>query len=71
MYIYYKYALDGSRLVLLYYVDDCVYWYTSKELGKWFLDTLRKIFHMKFLEYSQVFMSVSMSQRKYHSILVD
>ena len=23
--IYYKYALDGTKVVVLYYVDDCVY----------------------------------------------
>ena len=28
--IYYKYAPDGSKLVVLSYVDDCVYWYTSE-----------------------------------------
>ena len=27
--IYYKYAPDGSKIVVLYYVDDCVYWYTN------------------------------------------
>ena len=27
--IYYKYALDGSKIVLLYYVDGCFYWYTN------------------------------------------
>ena len=37
--IYYKYAPDGKNVVL-YYVDDCVYWYTSKALGKWFVDIL-------------------------------
>ena len=31
--IYYKYAPYGSKLFVLYYVDDCVYWYTSEELG--------------------------------------
>ena len=30
MYVYYKYTPDGSRLVVLSYVDDCVYWYTSE-----------------------------------------
>ena len=40
MYVYYKYAPDGSKLVVLYYVDECVYWYTSKELENWFLNTL-------------------------------
>ena len=34
MYIYYKYVLDGSKLVVLYYVYDCVYWYKFEELGK-------------------------------------
>ena len=33
MSISYKYAPDGSRIVVLYYVDDCVYWYTNKDLG--------------------------------------
>ena len=28
MSIYYKYAPDGSKIVVLYYVGDCVYWYT-------------------------------------------
>ena len=28
MSVYYKYSPDGSKLVLLLYVDDFVYWYT-------------------------------------------
>ena len=28
VYIYYKYAPDGKNIVVLSYVDDCVYWYT-------------------------------------------
>ena len=28
MSVYYKYSPDGSKLVLLFYVDDFVYWYT-------------------------------------------
>ena len=28
MYVYYKYAPDGSKLVVLSYVYDCVYGYT-------------------------------------------
>ena len=32
MYIYYKYAPDGSKIVVLSYVDYCVYWYTSEAL---------------------------------------
>ena len=33
MSIYYKYALDVSKKIVLSYVDDCVYWYTSEALG--------------------------------------
>ena len=35
MSIYYKYAPDGSKIVALSYVDDCFYWYTNEDLGKW------------------------------------
>ena len=56
MSIYYKYAPDGSKIVVLYYVDGCVYWYTNEYLGKWYVDTLGKIFHVKFLVYAQWFM---------------
>ena len=30
IYVYYKYASDDSKLFLLSYVDDCVYWHSSK-----------------------------------------
>ena len=50
--IYYKYEPDGSRLFVWYYIYDCVYWYTSEELGKWFADKLGKISHVKFLGYA-------------------
>ena len=33
MSIYYKYAPDGSKNIVLSYVDDCVYWYTNEDLG--------------------------------------
>ena len=56
MYIYYKYAPDGSKIVALSYVDDCVYWYTNEDLGKWFVDTLGKRFHVNFLGYEHWFM---------------
>ena len=52
MYMYYKYAPDGSKLVVLYYVDDCLYWYTYENLGNCFVDTLRNIFHVNFLGYA-------------------
>ena len=34
IYIYYKYAPDGSNLCVLSYVDDCVFCYIYEELGK-------------------------------------
>ena len=37
-------------------------------LGKWFVDTLVKIFHVKFLGYAHWFMSIRISQLKYHSV---
>ena len=71
MSIYYKYATYGTQIFVLSYVDDCVYWYTSEALGKWFVDTLGKIFHVKFLGYAHWFMSIRISQMKDHSISVD
>ena len=52
MSIYYKYAPDGSKIVVLSYVDDFLYWYTNEDLGKWFVDTLGKRFHVNFLGYA-------------------
>ena len=52
MSIYYKYTPDISKIVVLSYVDDCVYWYTNEDIGKWFVDTLGKIFHVNFLGYA-------------------
>ena len=67
----YKYATDKSKLFMLYCVNDCVYWYTYEELGKWFVDTLRKRFHVNFLGYANWFISISISQLKEHSISVN
>ena len=50
--IYYKYEPDGTNIVVLSYVDDCVYWYTSEAIRKWFLDNLGNIFHVKFSVYA-------------------
>ena len=61
MSIYYKYEPDGYNLVVLSYVDLCVYWYTSEELGKLFLVTLVNRFHVKFLVYVYWFMSIIIS----------
>ena len=71
MSIYYKYAPDGSKIFVLSYVDDCVYCYTNEDIGKWFVDTLGKIFHVKFLVFAHWFMSIRISQLKDHSISVD
>ena len=71
MSIYYKYAPDGSKIVVLSYVNDCVYWYTNEDLGKWFFDTLGNIFHVNFLGYAHWFMSINISQMRDYSISVD
>ena len=71
MYIYYKYALDGSKIVVLSYIDDFFYWYTNEDIGKWFVDTLGKRFHVNLLGYAHWFMSIQIYQLKYHSIYVD
>ena len=71
MSIYYRYAPYGSNTVVLSYVDNCVYLYTNEDLGKWFVDTLEKRFHVKFLGYAHWFMPIRISQLKYHSISVD
>ena len=71
MSIYYKYAPDGCKIVVLYYVDDCVYWYTNEDIEKWFVDILGKRFHVNFLGFAYWFMSIIISQLKDHSISVD
>ena len=62
--------MDQS-FVFLSYVDDCVNWYTYEALGKWFVDTLRKILQVTFLRFSHWFMSIRISHMKYHYISVD
>ena len=71
MSIYYKYEPDGSKFVVLSYVDDCVYWYTNEDLGKWFVDTLVQRFYVNFLGFAHWFMSIIISQLKDRSISVD
>ena len=61
MSIYYKYAPDESKIVVFFYADYCVYWFTSEALVKWFVDILGKIFHVKLLEYAHWFMSIRIS----------
>ena len=71
MSIYFKYAPDGSKIVVLSYVDVFVYWYTNEDIGKWFIDTLGKRFHVNFLGFAHWFMSIRISQLKDDSISVD
>ena len=42
MSINYKYAPDGSKIVVLSYVDYFVFGNTNEDIGKWFVDTLGK-----------------------------
>ena len=55
--IYYNYAPDGTSIFVLYYDDDFVYWYTSEDLGKWFVETLGNKSHANFLGYTHLFIS--------------
>ena len=64
------YAPYGSKLVLLYYVDDCVYWYTYDELRKWFVDKLGKRLKIKLPRIFKLVTSISISHIKDHSISV-
>ena len=70
MSIYYKYAPDGTNIVVLYYVGGCVYWYTYKSLREWFMDDLGKRFHVNFLIYAHWFMSIIIYQMKDYYIYV-
>ena len=71
MSIYYKYAPDGTKIVVLSYVYDCVYWYTYESIGKWFWVALGKRLHVNFLVYAHWFMSIMISHINNHSISVD
>ena len=71
MLIYIKYAPDGVKNIVLSYGDDCVYWYTSEAIGKWFVYTLGKRSHLKYLGYAHWFMSIIISHMMDHSISVD
>ena len=71
MSIYDKYSPDGSKTVVLSYVDDCVYWYIYEAIEKWFVDNLGKRFHGNFLGYAHWLMSIIISHMKDHSISVD
>ena len=62
MSIYYNYAPYGTNIVVLSYVDYCVYWFTIEALVKLFVDTLGKRLHVNFLGYAHWFMSIRISQ---------
>ena len=70
MYIYYKYAPNGKMLLYLKLMNF-LYWYTSEALGKWYVYTIVKIYHVNFLTFAHWFMSIRISQINYHSISVD
>ena len=64
MSIYYKYVPDGSKLVVLYYFDDFLYWYTYEELLKRFVDTLGKRFRVILLGYAHWDICIRLSKLK-------
>ena len=49
MSINYEYATYVSKLVVLSYFYYCVYWYTSKEIGKWFMNIPSNILYVNFV----------------------
>ena len=71
IYIYYIYVPYGTKIVVLSYDDDCVYWYTSEAFVKCFVDTLGKRSRVKFLGCTNWFISIIISQMKDHSISID
>ena len=71
IYIYYKYARYETKVVLLSYVEYCVYWYISETIGKCFVEILVKIFNVNFLGCACLFMSIKVSHMKVHYISVD
>ena len=71
MSIYYIYAPYGTKIVVLSYVDDCVYWYYYEAIVKWSLDTLGERLYVNFLGYAHWFMSTRISQMNDHYISVD
>ena len=70
MFVYCKYSPESSKLVVLSYVDECVYWYKSYEIRKWSVDTLGNILLLNSLGYEHWFMSIRISQLKDHYISV-
>ena len=71
IYIYYRYAPYGFKLFVLYYVDDCVYWYKYEYLVKGFVYTHGNRYHVSFLGYAHCLMSTIISELKDHYISMD
>ena len=60
--------------ILLYYLmlmTVSIGRYTNEYIGKWFVDTLGKRFHVNFLGYAHWFTSIRISHMKDHYISVD
>ena len=70
MSIYYKYVPYGTKSVVLYNVDDFLYWYTYEYPEIWLIDTLGNKFHVKLLGSAHWFMSIKITHMKNHSIPV-
>ena len=68
--IYYRYIPDETKIIVIPYIDDCFYWLTSEALVKWFVENLGKRFHVIFLGFAHLLMSISISQIKDHSISI-
>ena len=60
-----------QKMVVVYYVDECVYLYTSESLGKCYVENIGNRSNVNFLGYSHWFMSNIISHMRYHSISVD
>ena len=71
MSIYYKYAPDGTKIVVLSYFGYCVYWYRYDALLTWFVDTLRNIFPVNFMLFPHWSISNRISFMNDYSISVD
>ena len=74
MTLYYKYVPYETKNVVLIYVDNCVYWYTSEAIVKWFVENLERRFHVNLLGFSHWFIPIkflSSSTIKYQYIRLD
>ena len=69
LYIISMHQMDQNLFFVFF--NDCVYWYTSEALGKWFVYTIVKRFPVKFLVYAHWFISTIIFQMKDHSVSVD